>query len=158
MLKNYIRIALRSYGKNYLYTLINIVGMAVGLSGVIVTFLLYDYENGFDKNHKNTSNVFRVNCNRVIEGESEKRGVVPSALGPIASDEYHAIEEFTRFSYTHAFLVQYADIIHREQITFADPNFFDLFSFNFKTGQKDVFKDKNQAIISEQFAQKIFRR
>lgn len=156
MLRNYIRIALRSYGKNYLYTLINIVGMAVGLSGVIITLLLYDYENGFDKSHKNTSHVFRVNCNRVVEGGLEKRGVVPSALGPIASDEYQAIEEFTRYSYTNAFLVQYQDIIHRERITFADPNFFDLFSFNLKTGLKEVFRDKSQAIISEQFAKKYF--
>ncbi|MCK5703088.1 MAG: ABC transporter permease, partial [Cyclobacteriaceae bacterium] len=156
MLKNYIRIALRSYGRNYLYTLINIVGMAVGLSGVIITFLLYDYENGFDKNHKNTSNIFRVNCNRIIEGESQKWGVVPSALGPIAASEYQAIEEYSRFGYTHAFLVQYEDIIHREQITFADPNLFDLFSFKLKTGEKEVFKDKSKAIISEQFARKYF--
>ena len=85
MLKNYIRIALRSYGKNYLFTLINIVGMAVGLSGVIITFLLYDYESGFDKNHKNTAKIFRVNCNRIIEGATQKWGIVPSALGPIAS-------------------------------------------------------------------------
>ncbi len=156
MLKNYIRIALRSYGKNYLYTLINIVGMAVGLSGVIITFLLYDYENGFDKNHQNTSDIFRVNCNRIIEGESQKWGVVPSALGPIAANEYQAIEDYTRFGYTHAFLVQYEDIIHREQITFADPNLFDLFSFKLVAGQKEVFKDKSNAIISEQFAQKYF--
>ena len=124
MLKNYIRIAIRSYGKNYLFTLINIVGMAVGLSGVIFTFLLCDYENSFDKNHKNTNDVYRINCNRIIEGESQKWGVVPSALGPIAANEFQAIEEFTRFGYTHAFLVQYEDIIHREQITYAGHNFF----------------------------------
>lgn len=156
MLKNYIRIALRSYGRNYLFTLINIVGMAVGLSGVIITFLLYDFENGFDKNHLNTSDIFRVNCNRVIEGESQKWGVVPSALGPIAASEYQGIEAYTRFGYTHAFLVQYDDIVHREQITFADPNFFDLFSLKLKSGQKDVFKDKSKAIISERIARKYF--
>ncbi len=156
MLKNYIRIALRSYGKNYLFTIINIVGMAVGLSGVIITFLLYDFEKGFDKQHENTSNIFRVNCNRVIEGESQKWGVVPSALGPTAANEFQGIETYTRFGYTHAFLVQYEDIIHREQITFADPNLFDLFSFKLKAGQKEVFKDKSKAIISEQFAQKYF--
>ncbi len=156
MLKNYIRIALRSYGRNYLFTLINIVGMAVGLSGVIITFLLYDYESGFDKNHKNTAKIFRVNCNRIIEGASQKWGVVPSALGPIAASEYQAIEDYSRFGYTHDFLVQFEDIIHREQITFADQNLFDLFSFSLKAGQKEVFKDKSKAIISEQFARKYF--
>ena len=156
MFKNYIRIALRSYGKNYLYTLINIIGMAVGLSGVIITFLLYDYENGFDRDHKNTGSIFRVNCNRLIEGESQKWGVVPSALGPIAANEFQGIEEFVRFGYTNTFLVQYEDNVHREQITFADPNFFDVFSFNLISGQKDVFRGKGSAIISKKFAKKYF--
>lgn len=156
MLKNYIRIALRSYGKNYLFTLINIIGMAVGLSGLIITFLLYDYENSFDKQHKNTSAVFRINSHRDIEGESQKYGVVPSALGPSAAGEIQAINEFTRFGYTRSFLVQYEDIIHRELITFADPNFFDLFSFNLIAGSKNIFREKSNVIISEQFARKYF--
>ena len=156
MLKNYIRIALRSYGKNYLFTLINIVGMAVGLSGLIITFLLYDYENSFDKQHKNTSTVYRVNSNRIIEGESQKWGVVPSTLGSVAAGENQAIEEFTRYGATSAFLVQYEDIIHRERINFADPKFFDLFSFKLVAGQKEVFQEKSKVIISEDFSKKYF--
>ena len=74
MFKNYFLIAIRSYGKNYLFSLMNIVGMAVGLAGVMFTFLLYDYEFGFDENHKNTSEIYRVNCNRVIEGSEQTRG------------------------------------------------------------------------------------
>lgn len=156
MLKNYIRIALRSYGKNYIFTLINIVGMAVGISGLIVTILLYDYENSFDKQHKNTSSVFRVNSNRNIEGESQKWGVVPSALGPVALGENQEIEKFTRYGATSAFLVQHEDIIHRERINFADPDFFNLFSFNLISGQKEVFNEKSKVIISEDFAKKYF--
>ena len=156
MLKNYFLIAIRSYGKNYLFTLINIIGMAVGLSGVIFTFLLYDYEGSFDENQRNNGNIFRVNCNRVIEGSSQKWGIVPSTLGPIAANELPAITDFCRFGNSRAFLVQYQDIIHREKITFADPNFFELFSFKVKSGQKEVFNDKNTAIISEQFAKKYF--
>jgi ABC-type antimicrobial peptide transport system permease subunit len=156
MLKNYIRIALRSYGKNYLFTVINIVGMAVGLSGLIITLLLYDYENSFDEQHKNTATVFRVNSNRIIEGESQKYGVVPSTLGPAAAEENRAITDFTRFSHTRSYLVQYEDIVHRERITFADPNFFDLFTFRMRSGDTEVFKEKSNVIISEQFAKKYF--
>ena len=156
MLKNYFRIALRSYGKNYLYTLINIIGMAVGLSGVIITFLLFDYENGFDKMHINTENTFRVNCRRIIEGEEEKRGTVPSALGPEAIAELEGIEEFTRYARTQSFLVQHDNIIHRQRVNFADVNFFDHFTFNLISGDQSAFRDKSNVIISEQFAQKYF--
>lgn len=156
MLKNYLRIAVRSYGKNYLFTIINIVGMAVGLSGLIVTFLLYEYENDFDQQHKSTSDVFRVNTHRLIEGETQKYGVVPSALGPIAAEGNQAIKGFTRYGSTSAFLVQYEDIIHRERINFADPAFFDFFSFTIADGQKEVFRKKSSVIISEDFARKYF--
>ena len=156
MLKNYIRIALRSYGKNYLFTFINIIGMAVGLSGLILTFLLYDYERNFDRQHKNTSEVFRVNSHRNLEGEIQKWGVVPTALGPIAAVENQAIAKFTRYGATSAFLVQFDDIIHRERINFADPEFFDLFSFKMVKGSQDVFKEKSSVIISEDFSKKYF--
>ena len=156
MLKNYFRIAIRSYGKNYLYTLINIVGMAVGLSGVIITFLLFDYENGFDSIHVNTQNTFRVNCNRIIEGANEKYGVVPSALGPAAIEELEGIDNYTRYARSQSFLVQYEDVIHRQRINFADANFFDHFTFNFISGDKSSFKERSNVIISEQFAQKYF--
>jgi putative ABC transport system permease protein len=156
MLKNYIRIALRSYGKNYLFTIINVLGMAVGLSGLIVTFLLYDYEKGFDRQHKDTSSMYRVNTKRLIEGESQKWGVVPSTLGPIAAGDNPAIEAFSRYAQTRSFLVQHEEIVHREQISFADPGFFELFSFDMKFGSKEVFKDKSSVVISEQFARKYF--
>lgn len=130
--------------------------MAVGLSGVIVTFLVFDYENGFDRDHKNTAQVFRVNCNRIIEGETQKWGVVPSALGSTADNEFQSIEESVRYGYTHSFLVQYEDIIHREAISYADKNFFELFSLKLKSGQLEVFKDKSAVIISAQFAEKYF--
>lgn len=130
--------------------------MAVGLSGLILTFLLYDYEKSFDKQHKNTSSIFRVNSYRNMEGEIQKWGVVPTALGPIAAEENRAIEDFTRYGATSAFMVQFDDIIHRERINFADPQFFDHFSFKLLAGHKEVFKDKSKVIISEEFAKKYF--
>ncbi len=130
--------------------------MAVGLSGLIITLLLYDYENSFDSQHTNTSDVFRVNTNRLIEGEIRKKGVVPSALGPIATGENQAIKDFARYTSTNAFLVQHEDIIHRERINFADPSFFDFFTFHITSGEKEAFEEKSTVIISEDFAKKYF--
>jgi len=130
--------------------------MAVGLSGLIITFLLYDYENGFDSQHVDTENVFRVNTNRLIEGEIQKYGIVPSALGPIATAEDQSIKSFTRYTSTNAFLLQYEDIIHRERINFADPTFFDMFTFDLISGHVEVFEEKSTVIISEDFAKKYF--
>ena len=92
MIRNYLKTALRSFRKNITYTLINIFGLAVGLSGVIVIYLLYDYEYQYDRFHKNTETMYRVNTKRLIEGNSQKWGSVPSALGPLAYDRISGIE------------------------------------------------------------------
>ena len=57
MLLNFFKMAVRSLRKNYSYTLINILGMAIGLSGMIQLFILYDFEAKFDNCLGNTANV-----------------------------------------------------------------------------------------------------
>lgn len=156
MLKNYISIAVRSFRKNYVYSLINIIGMAFGLAGVILTILLFEYEYGFDKVHTNTSSLFRVNSLRSTTDETQKWGVVPNALGPAVAGEMENVVTFCRYSFNHSFLVQHDDIIHREVIAFADPDFFDLFSFTVASGNIGTFRNKNTAIISHEFASKFF--
>jgi putative ABC transport system permease protein len=156
MLKNYISIALRSFRKNYVYSLINIIGMAFGLAGVIVTILLFEYEHGFDKVHTKSSSLFRVNSLRATTDETQKWGVVPNALGPAVAGEQENVVTFCRYSFNHSFLVQYDDIIHREVIAFADPDFFDLFSFTVASGNTGSFRNKNSAIITHDFAVKYF--
>lgn len=156
MLKNYLSIALRSFRRNYMYSLINIIGMAFGLSGVIITILLFEYEQAFDKEHTKTSSLFRVNSLISTTEETQKWGIVPNALGPVVAGEQEHVVSFCRYGFNHSFLVQYDDIIHRETIAFADPNFFEMFSFNTVAGNAATFHNKNTAIITHEFAVKYF--
>lgn len=156
MLKNYVLIALRSFRKNYIYSLINIGGMAVGLSGIIITIMLFRYEYGFDSNHANTENIFRVNCERQTEGEMQKWGIVPNALAPNMAEVYPGVGEFCRYGFDYSFIVQFEDIVHHEEVAFADPNFFELFSFTSSGGNLSAFYNKNTAVVTRAFAQKYF--
>ena len=156
MIKNYLQVAIRSLKRNYLYTSINILGMAVGLSCIIVTLLLFEYEFGFDAQHKGNENTFRVNSRRLVETDLQKWGVVPDALGPNIVNDIPEVKQFCRYSFTSAFLVQYEDIVHRERIALADQNFFDWFSFNSQSGSTKSFQDKQTIIISHEASRKYF--
>ena len=130
--------------------------MAVGLSGIILTLLIFDYENTFDANHTETGSVYRVNCVRNEEGEEQKWGVVPLPFGPYAKNEIDGVEKYCRYGFRYGGLVQYGDIFHRETVAFSDRNFFDMFSFDVQSGQLNTYNEKQTVIITEEFARKYF--
>ena len=65
MLQNYIRVALRNFFRNRLYTLVNMSGLALGITASLVIFLLVQYEYSFNRFHPGEDRIFRV-----VESES----------------------------------------------------------------------------------------
>src|SRR5580658_1614517 len=66
MLRNYFRIAARILARNKLYTVINVLGLALGVCGCIVMWLVGSYEMSFDRFHPNGDRIYRV-CSYVGE-------------------------------------------------------------------------------------------
>jgi putative ABC transport system permease protein len=60
MLRNYFRIALRILARNKLYTIINVLGLALGVCGCIVIWLVGSYEMSFDRFHPDGDRIYRV--------------------------------------------------------------------------------------------------
>ena len=113
MFSNFLKTAFRSFRKNYAYTLINILGIAIGISGTIVTYVLFDYEAKFDRFLRNTDHIYRVNAHRLVEGKDQPWGITPMAMasGLAVSDEN--ISSWCRYGTTEV-LIKYEDIVHTE--------------------------------------------
>ena len=75
MLRNYFRIAARILARNKLYTIINILGLALGVCGCIVIWLVGSYELSFDKFHPDKDRIYRV-----LENESYTLPPMPEAI------------------------------------------------------------------------------
>src|SRR3984957_18788525 len=60
MLKNYFLVALRNFRRNKTFSLINILGLSIGISASLVIFLLVQYDFSFDKFEKDGSRIYRV--------------------------------------------------------------------------------------------------
>ena len=83
MFKNYLKIAFRNFWKHKVFTLINIVGLSIGISASLVIYLIVHYDLTFDKFHKDSDRIYRVVSDFKFQGnESHSYGVTtPMAAG-----------------------------------------------------------------------------
>src|SRR5665213_3177380 len=83
MIKNYFKIAFRGFWKHKLFTLINIIGLSIGISAALVIYLIVHYDFTFDKFHKDSDRIYRVVSDFKFQGNvNHSYGVTaPMAAG-----------------------------------------------------------------------------
>jgi len=145
----------RSFKKNSLLNLINVSCMALGLvaAGIIVSYIYQEYN--YDCENKNSSRIFRV-----IQKDGESHNTVTFApLAQSLKSNYAEIEEATRLSFFYGYLSCTAgeNRANERSAIFADPEFFDFFSFPLIKGQSNTcLTSPNSLVISERAAKKYF--
>ena len=60
MLKNYFIVALRSFARNRAFSLINVIGLSIGISASLVIYLIVAYDFSFDKFEKDSNRIYQV--------------------------------------------------------------------------------------------------
>src|SRR6187397_1378670 len=70
MLKNYFTIAVRNFWKQKIFSLINVSGLAIGISAALVIYLLVQFEFSFEKFRKDNDRIYRVITDITFPGES----------------------------------------------------------------------------------------
>lgn len=159
MLKNYIKIAFRSFKKNKTYSVINIFGLAIGISAFIFIFLFIQDEISYDKFHQNSDRIYRV-TGSYDRGEDTRveSALTTYVLGPQISFQFPQIEKAVRISPNNSstFLID-GKYIQQENIVYADSGFFDVFSFPLIEGStENLFQVADEAILSEKTALRLF--
>src|SRR5688572_543361 len=95
MLKNYITIALRNISRQFLYSFINILGLAVGMACSLVIFLYVYGEWSHDKHFENGDRIYRIGVSFFNLGQFAKS---PEALEEFLPKEFEGIETYTSFN------------------------------------------------------------
>ena len=99
MIKNYFKIALRNIKRYSTYSILNISGMAIGMTCAILILLWVQDEYSYDRHFKNADNLYRVIENQNPSGgEVTPLGVAPVALTPALKEEYPEIIRASRFN------------------------------------------------------------
>ena len=166
MIKNYFKTALRMFWKNKVFTAINIIGLAIGISAALVIYLIVNYDFSFDKFEKNGDSIYRVVSNYTSDGESYKSSGVPYPMWNAVHNEVSGLEDVS------AFRVWYDDVkvslpavnnnlpvVFKKQthIVFADENYFKLLQYNWVAGSpKTSLRQPYQIVLTESNAKLYF--
>ncbi len=164
MLKNYLRSAWQNLRSHKSYLAINTIGLAVGISTCLLVFLLIQYETSFDNFHKNKERIYRVvAATKTRNGMSYSKGSafpIAEALRTDYPQLEHVARIFGRDNQQITLLNDKADAPQqkfKENVFFAEPEFFDIFNFPFLAGNsKTALSEMNTAVITQETAEKYF--
>ncbi len=160
MIKNYFKIAFRSLLKNKAYTIINILGLTVGLACCILILLHVQDELSYDEFLEGKDNIYRVALERVYPDHTSYYAIIPSGFSEAFAEEIPGVEASTRLlgfpNFTN--IVEYNEKVFEENyVFFADSNFFRIFEFELLQGDKNtILKNPNTVIVTQSAAQKYF--
>ena len=158
MIKNYFKIALRNLRKQRFYSLINILGLAIGLAVCLLITLFVLDELSYDRYHEKADRIQRVHMSYSLGGKEGNGAVVAAPLAQTMVETYPEVENAVRFrtqgSYT---LYRGTNAYQEEDVTFADSSLFDVFTLPLLYGNpKTALAQPNTLVISARSARKYF--
>lgn len=156
MIKNYFRSAWRSLWKTKANTLINITGLAVGMTAAILILLWVQNEMNFDSYHKDADNVYRVTTN--IKENNWVWESSPLLLAEAVKKEVPEVENTARlFDGNWAVFNINGNLTYEKTAAYVDDSWFDIFHYDFISGNVAGFKkDANSIILTASQAKKYF--
>ena len=154
MLKNYLKIAIRSILRHKAYSIINISGLAIGMASSILILLWVQNELSYDRWHKHGREIYRITS----AAEDFKTAVSCSGMPRAFQAAIPAIKNTVRLSPVHSTLISIGDKKFKENRTFyVDSTFLDVFSFPLVKGDvKTALMRPDGVVITEELATKYF--
>lgn len=164
MLRNYWLIGLRNLLRNRFYTTINILGLALGISGCILIYQFISYEKGFDKQYSENKNIIRITSEWFQNNEFlEHRAAAVPALEQIFNDNYPEVLGYARYHKDAINVVRYVakdgseTKFEENEVYYADASFLEIFDVKFIRGSlAGALTGPNKVIITEAIAKKYF--
>lgn len=158
MFKNYFKTAWRNLWKHKVYSLINIIGLAIGIAACILILTFVLYERSFDNFH--TKNLYRLNEVQKFEGmvASQKVALSMFPMGPTLKSEFPEIQNFTRVSWSAKMQMRKGDKrVYLDQGLLVDSTFLQMFDFKLLKGNREtVLQKPNSAVLTRASAEKLF--
>lgn len=155
MLQNHFKIAYRSLRSNKLVSGINIVGLSIAIGCCIVVYLFLKSYFSLDDFHANASRIFMVEYVVENNGKEEIYGRSPMPVGPALADNFPQVERAVRTQLTEAKVFS-GEGVFDELLYFADPGYFDMFTFPLAQGSPAGLYEPEGVILSHEAAQKFF--
>ena len=166
MLKLLFKTSFRNILKNKALTIINVLGLSVGITCVLIIYLIIRHENSYDKFHTNYENIYHIYTETTFGENKSYNAGIPPALPPKIKAELPEVENLS-IVYNYAVDLKIINDYESKRfddakgLTFKtagiDSNYFKLFDWEWKAGSPiKSFENKESVVITEKTAFKLF--
>ncbi len=156
LFQNYLKIALRSLGRNKLYSLLNIFGFALGMACCLVIMLWVYHQWSFNRFNAHLDRSYRLLRTEQLTNEIITLSALPGPLGKALKEDIPEIEHIAHTLSAENVLIA-GDKSFHEEGTYANSDIFAVFSFPIVVGNPATALDQPSSIaLSESLAQKLF--
>jgi putative ABC transport system permease protein len=158
MLKNYFKSAIRNMARRKGYSLINIIGLAIGMACCLLILMFVNDELNYDNYNKNAERIYRIAGSYRYGGRDFQYGTVSAPMANVLINEYPEVEETVRFRFNGSYIIKFADKSFTERrVIFSDPTIFNVFSIPLRQGDpKTALKEPYTLVLSKKTAGKYF--
>lgn len=164
MFQNYLKIAFRNLLKSKAFSIINLFGLAIGLTACFLILQYVRFELSYDQFHEKADHIYRV----TIDSDREPSATNHPGAGPALKADFPEIVDYARAVHQSIFMGTTAawsyttdqgetKVFNEDQVYDVDPSFLTMFSFPFVHGDPETaLSDITSVVISESVSKKFF--
>ncbi|MEM6525452.1 MAG: ABC transporter permease [Bacteroidota bacterium] len=160
MLKNYLKVAVRSLLKNKSFSIINVFGLAISMSVCIVVIMLIADQVSYDRYNSKADKIYRINTER--DDTNDLINIFATAPLPLADklqSEYSSVKNAVRIrrGFGNSWIGIGDDVNIPIGGFFVDPSFLDVFEYELEYGNPEVaLSTPNSVVLTKKAAEKLF--
>jgi putative ABC transport system permease protein len=158
MFKNLLKTAIRHIRKHLGYSLLNVLGLTLGISSALFLLIYVSDELSYDRYHKNADRIYRVSS-KITETDDQFTWIVAQIpFAPQVVQDYPEVQSYVRFINMPRALYKYGDKENvEENFYYADSTLFDIFTYKVIKGEvKSAVRDPKKIILTETVAARYF--
>jgi putative ABC transport system permease protein len=157
MFKNYIKIAWRNLFKDKLYSMVNILGLSIGITCCVIIYLYVSYELSYDMYHEKASRIYRMTSAAHEPTKVDYFAPTSPIMASSVKENFPEVESIVRFQGSKRILSYNENKFPETKLIYSDSNLLDVFSFPVIQGQKrDALQKPYSIVLTESTAKKYF--
>jgi putative ABC transport system permease protein len=158
MIRNYFTIALRNFHKHKAFTLINVLGLSIGMATCLLILQYVSFELSYDRFHQNIEQLYRITTRYPSGEEIIEDATTQSLAGPMLKETFPEVRDYARFYIIKNSNLQYQNRRFKEDKIFvASPSFLTMFTWEFLQGDpQTALNNPLSIVITESVAKRYF--
>lgn len=159
MIRNSLKIAIRNFYKKPAFSIINVLGLAIGLACFVLTLVYINYELNHDAHHEKSDRIYLVTTTiKFVDYSIENQKSTTATLAETLKQTYPEVETATQTFFGYSNHVRRGDVYFSEhQIAAADSSFFEVFTHEFISGDPEkALTEPLSVVLTESTAKKYF--